>query len=61
VRREIRQSLDTFSFCRSCPFADRPTSESSLEAYDLRTGASRIGMGAAPPVRHAAGHRYNVS
>jgi MoaA/NifB/PqqE/SkfB family radical SAM enzyme len=48
VRREIRESLDAFSFCRICPFADRLTSECSVEAFDLRDGGKRTAMGPAP-------------
>jgi MoaA/NifB/PqqE/SkfB family radical SAM enzyme len=48
VRGEIRKSLDTFGFCRRCPFADRSTSECSVEAFDLRGGAVRMAMGPAP-------------
>jgi radical SAM protein with 4Fe4S-binding SPASM domain len=36
IRGTIRDSPDDFSFCRNCPFADRPTSSCSLESYALR-------------------------
>jgi radical SAM protein with 4Fe4S-binding SPASM domain len=36
IRGTIRDSRDDFSFCRNCPFADRPTSDCSLESYALR-------------------------
>lgn len=40
VRKTIRSARETFSFCRNCPFADRPTGTTSVEALDLR---ERIG------------------
>jgi MoaA/NifB/PqqE/SkfB family radical SAM enzyme len=48
VRHEIKRSLDTFSFCHICPFADRATSECSVAATDLRGGGERTTMGPAP-------------
>jgi radical SAM protein with 4Fe4S-binding SPASM domain len=39
VRRLIRDAGDRVSFCRNCPFADRPTSSCSLEMRQL--GAAR--------------------
>jgi MoaA/NifB/PqqE/SkfB family radical SAM enzyme len=36
VRKTIRDNPAALSFCRNCPFADRPTSSCSLESYALR-------------------------
>lgn len=36
IRGTIRDTPDDFSFCRNCPFADRPTSSCSLESYELQ-------------------------
>ncbi len=36
IRGTIRDTPGDFSFCRNCPFADRPTSSCSLESYALR-------------------------
>ena len=36
VRRTIRDDSSQYSFCRSCPLADRPTSSCSLVGYTLR-------------------------
>ena len=46
VRRLIRDAGDTVSFCRNCPFADRPTSSCSLETRYL--GSSRPDDGRCP-------------
>jgi radical SAM protein with 4Fe4S-binding SPASM domain len=46
VRRLIRDAGDTVSFCRNCPFADRPTSSCSLETRYL--GPSRAPDGRCP-------------
>lgn len=35
IRKIIRDDPEQFSFCRNCPFADRPTSSCSIEAYSL--------------------------
>jgi radical SAM protein with 4Fe4S-binding SPASM domain len=35
VRRVIRTDPSQYSFCRNCPYADRPVSSCSLEAYQL--------------------------
>jgi radical SAM protein with 4Fe4S-binding SPASM domain len=35
VRRLIRDTQDSVSFCRNCPYADRPTSSCSLETRIL--------------------------
>ena len=47
VRRLIRDAGESVSFCRNCPFADRPTSSCSLETRYLRSpqsaGAVRLG------------------
>lgn len=37
VRGTIRDASADLSFCRNCPFADRPTSSCSLESYRLRS------------------------
>jgi MoaA/NifB/PqqE/SkfB family radical SAM enzyme len=36
IRRTVRDCPETFSFCRNCPYADRPISSCSLEGYSLR-------------------------
>jgi radical SAM protein with 4Fe4S-binding SPASM domain len=36
VRKTIRDDPGRYSFCRNCPFADRPTSSCSIEGYQLR-------------------------
>ena len=36
VRRTIRDKPDSFSFCKNCPFKDRPVSTCSIEYLDLR-------------------------
>jgi radical SAM protein with 4Fe4S-binding SPASM domain len=38
IRRLIRDAGDTVSFCRNCPYADRPTSSCSLETRSLVPG-----------------------
>ncbi len=35
IRKIIRDDPEQFSFCRNCPFADRPTSSCSIEGYRL--------------------------
>jgi radical SAM protein with 4Fe4S-binding SPASM domain len=47
IRRTIRDRPDDFSFCRNCPFRDRPVSTCSVQYFDLREGASsHFGTGA---------------
>lgn len=36
VRRILRKSPDTFSFCRNCPYADRDIKTCSIELIDFR-------------------------
>ena len=36
IRRTIRDNPENFSFCRNCPFRDRPVGPMSTEYYDLR-------------------------
>ncbi len=36
IRRTIRDNPENFSFCRNCPFKDRPVGPMSAEYYDLR-------------------------
>lgn len=48
VRRTIRQNRESFSFCRDCPFADRPTGTCSISAYDLRGEPRRADLAATP-------------
>jgi radical SAM protein with 4Fe4S-binding SPASM domain len=36
IRKTIRDSREEFSFCRNCPFADRPEGSASVSALDLR-------------------------
>jgi radical SAM protein with 4Fe4S-binding SPASM domain len=35
VRRLIRDEHEKLSFCRACPYADRPTSDCSIESRQL--------------------------
>jgi radical SAM protein with 4Fe4S-binding SPASM domain len=37
IRRVIREDPSQYSFCRHCPYADRPISSCSLQAYHLRS------------------------
>ena len=37
IRRVIRDDPDQYSFCSRCPYADRPISSCSLQAYQLRS------------------------
>lgn len=41
IRRTIRDNPSRYSFCLNCPFADRPVSTCSIEAYDLRSEQGR--------------------
>jgi len=36
IRRIIRDKPDIFSFCRNCPFRDRPVNVCSIQAVDFR-------------------------
>jgi radical SAM protein with 4Fe4S-binding SPASM domain len=36
VRRVIRDTPSDYSFCRNCPYADRPISSCSIQSYPLR-------------------------
>jgi len=36
VRKTIRDNPDSFSFCRNCPFRDRPVKDCSVQYFDLR-------------------------
>jgi len=36
VRQTIRDNPDSFSYCRNCPFKDRPGSTCSIQRFDLR-------------------------
>ena len=36
IRRIIRDDPNQFSFCSNCPYADRPISSCSLEAFQIR-------------------------
>jgi radical SAM protein with 4Fe4S-binding SPASM domain len=36
VRKTIRDNPDSFSFCRNCPFKDRPISTCNVQYYNLR-------------------------
>jgi len=36
VRKAIRDNPESFSFCRNCPFKDRPISTCNVEYYNLR-------------------------
>lgn len=36
VRKTIRDKPDSFSFCKNCPFKDRPVSTCSIEYFNLR-------------------------
>jgi radical SAM protein with 4Fe4S-binding SPASM domain len=41
IRRVIRSNPDQFSFCRNCPYADRPISSCSIDSFVLRRGIPR--------------------
>ena len=41
IRSTIRDAPSRYSFCLNCPFADRPVSACSIEAYDLRSTEGR--------------------
>jgi len=45
IRRWIRDESDRFSFCRNCPYVDRPTTDVSVQAMhlDRQTVCIRIG------------------
>lgn len=36
VRRTIRDNPQNLSYCRNCPFKDRPTTDCSVQYFDLR-------------------------
>jgi len=36
VRKTIRDNPDRFSFCKNCPFRDRPVKDCSVQYFDLR-------------------------
>jgi radical SAM protein with 4Fe4S-binding SPASM domain len=36
IRKTIRENLDSFSFCRNCPYKDRPIHTCSIQYYDLQ-------------------------
>lgn len=38
IRRTIRDNPDDFSWCKNCPFKDRPVSTCSIQYLDLRKG-----------------------
>jgi len=38
VRRTIRDNPDDFSWCKNCPFRDRPVSTCSIQYFDLHKG-----------------------
>ncbi len=42
VRKLVRDNLEALSFCRNCPFRDRPVSTCSIQYYDLHTGVKRV-------------------
>lgn len=44
VRALIRDRADEISFCRNCPYADRPGSDCSLEARVLRPDADQAAL-----------------
>lgn len=44
VRKLVRDEHEKLSFCRNCPYADRPTSDCSLESRPLVAGASYTGL-----------------
>jgi radical SAM protein with 4Fe4S-binding SPASM domain len=45
VRRTIRDNPMSLSFCRTCPYADRPTSDCSIESRYLGDGSADIVVG----------------
>jgi radical SAM protein with 4Fe4S-binding SPASM domain len=44
VRRTIRDECDSVGFCRNCPYADRPTTDCSLESRMLVPDAEYPGL-----------------
>jgi radical SAM protein with 4Fe4S-binding SPASM domain len=36
IRKVIRKKPDSFSFCRNCPYKDRPVGPCSIQYYDLQ-------------------------
>ena len=42
IRRLIRDNTDSLSFCRNCPYADRPTTDVSIEAFHLNPETERV-------------------
>ena len=36
IRKTIRENLEIFSFCRNCPYKDRPVHTCSIQYYDLQ-------------------------
>jgi radical SAM protein with 4Fe4S-binding SPASM domain len=38
VRKRIRDDFESVSFCRNCPYADRPIGTCTVESADLRSG-----------------------
>lgn len=38
VRRKVRDHPEELSFCRKCPFSDRPINTCTVQAFDLRNG-----------------------
>jgi radical SAM protein with 4Fe4S-binding SPASM domain len=50
IRRTIRNNPDSFSFCRNCPFRDRPVGACSIQYVDLHRQGIRYST--APSARH---------
>jgi radical SAM protein with 4Fe4S-binding SPASM domain len=48
VRKAIRDDPGCFSFCRNCPYADRPINTCSIQAFDLRKRENHLSVSAIP-------------
>ncbi|MBA3976209.1 MAG: hypothetical protein C0504_18535 [Candidatus Solibacter sp.] len=53
VRRLIRDEHEKLSFCRACPYADRPTSDCSIESRQLAPDSEYPGLIAGANARPA--------
>jgi radical SAM protein with 4Fe4S-binding SPASM domain len=41
IRKTIRKNLESFSFCRNCPYKDRPVRTCSIQYFDLKMHSER--------------------
>lgn len=48
VRKIIRDQPERLSFCRNCPYSDRPTTDSSICLHRLLPGLPSSGFGSSP-------------